>query len=103
LATTRSNTLSLPIYQASAPCFDDVKQRIARTLEFIGSVKPEQIEGSEQRDVTLKLGGRDVHFKGQDCLLGFAPRNSYFHLVTAYAILRHNRVPLRKTDYIGSQ
>jgi hypothetical protein len=100
-AVARLAGVEIPKFEDTEKTFDELKQRIARTLEFVGSVKPEQIDGSEQRDVTLKLGGRDVHFKGQDYLLGFALPNFYFHAVTAYAILRHNGVPLGKTDYIG--
>lgn len=101
-AVARLAGVENPKHDDTEKSFDELKQRIARTLEFIDGVKPEQIDGSEQRDVTLKLGGRDVHFKGQDYLLGFALPNFYFHVVTAYAILRHNGVPLGKTDYLGS-
>ena len=65
------------------------------------SVGPERIDGSEERTITLKIGGQPMSFEGQPYLLKFALPNFYFHLTTAYAILRHNGVELGKRDFIG--
>ena len=62
-----------------------------------------QIDGSEERSVTLKLRVGELQFKGQEYLLHFALPNFYFHLSTAYAILRHNGVDLGKVDFLGSR
>lgn len=81
--------------------FADLKGRIARTIEYIQGFKPAEIDGSEQRVLNFKMGGRDVSFKGQDFLVGFALPNFYFFCTTAYDILRHNGVDLVKRDYLG--
>lgn len=87
--------MTISMYQASAP-------RFARTLDFIASVKPAQIDGTEDRDIVIKLRGGDVTFKGMAYLLGFAWPNFYFHAATAYNILRHNGVELAKGDFLGN-
>jgi hypothetical protein len=68
----------------------------------VQSIQPAQIDGSEEREILLKLGGTEVKFKGMQYLLGFALPNFYFHVVTAYDILRHDGVELAKRDYIGN-
>ena len=65
------------------------------------SFKPAQIDGSEAREVTMKLGGNPVTFKGQPYLVHFVMPNLYFHAAAAYAILRHNGVELGKRDFMG--
>jgi hypothetical protein len=102
-AVARLAGLEIPKHEDNEKTFDELQARIARTLEFIGSVKPAQIDGSEEREIVLKLRGRDVSFKGAQYLLGFALPNFYFHVTTAYDILRHNGVELGKSDFLGSQ
>ena len=63
---------------------------------------PEKIDGSEERAVTLKLGGKELTYTGLQYLLGHAYPNFYFHVTTAYDILRANGVELGKRDYIGT-
>ena len=83
--------------------FLELQQRIDRTVHFLRSLKPEQIDGQEGRRVTLSTRTRgDLEFNGQDYLLAFALPNFFFHLSTAYGILRHNGVELGKLDYLGS-
>src|SRR5712671_4505715 len=86
------------------PKHEDAEQkaRIAKTLDFAESLKPAQIDGSENREVVLKLRGQDVKFNGLQYLLGFAYPNFYFHVTTAYNILRHNGVEIGKRDYLGN-
>jgi uncharacterized protein len=79
-----------------------LKQRIAKTIDFILSVKPESLEGGEEKEVTLKLGGKDARFTGLQYLFGHAYPNFYFHVTTAYNILRANGVDIGKRDYIGT-
>ena len=64
--------------------------------------RQEQINGTETKDITLKLPSRELQFKGQDYLLNFALPNLSFHVVTAYDILRHVGVPVGKMDYLGT-
>lgn len=82
--------------------FAELKARIAKTADFVRGFKPAQLEGTEDKDIVLRLQGRDVTFKGMQYLLGFALPNFYFHVTTAYAILRQNGVDLGKRDFIGT-
>jgi hypothetical protein len=101
-AVARLAALDIPKHEDTEQTFAELKQRIAKTIDFILSVPAEKIDGSEDRQVTLRLGGRDVTFTGIQYLLGFAHPNFYFHVTTAYDILRANGVELGKRDYIGS-
>jgi hypothetical protein len=65
-------------------------------------VSAAKIDGSEERKISLKLRGKDVHFLGQPYFLTFVLPNFYFHITTAYDILRHNGLEIGKPDYIGS-
>ena len=92
-----------------APRFEDVEatfpelaDRIQRTQHYLDQFHPEQIDGSEEKDVNLNLGGHQVSFKGRQYLLGFVTPNFYFHLTTAYAILRHCGVEVGKRDFLGT-
>jgi hypothetical protein len=101
-ASARLGGVAVPSFTDNEASFADLKARIAKTLEFIATVKPAQIDGSEARDITLKAGPRELNFKGQDYLLFFALPNFYFHVTTAFAILRHNGVPIGKLDFLGA-
>ena len=101
-AVARLSGVEVPKYEDTEKTFAELKARIAKTIEFIQSVKPAQIDGSEERDITLKLGGKEITYKGMQYLLGSALPNFYFHVMTAYNILRHNGVEIGKPDYIGT-
>jgi hypothetical protein len=90
-----------PVWDDNETTFAQLQARIAKTITFLKSVKPEQIDGSEDRTVTMKIGPDEHAFKGQPYLLGFALPNFYFHVTTAYSILRHSGVEIGKTDFIG--
>ena len=94
--------IEVPSYADNETTFADLQERIAKTVSFLQSVSAEQVDGSEERAVTLKLRGKDVNFIGQPYLLYFVLPNFYFHVTTAYAILRHNGVELGKMDFIGN-
>ena len=100
-AVARLAGVEVPKHEDTEKTLDELQARIAKTLDFIGSVKPAQIDCSEEREIVLKLRGRDVSFNGAQYLLGFAWPNFYFHATTAYAILRHNGVELGKADFLG--
>lgn len=94
--------VDVPRFEDTETTFDDLQNRIARTISFIETVDASAFNGSEDRDIVLKLGARgDVHFKGLQYLCGFALPNFYFHVTTAYAILRHNGVEIGKGDFLG--
>ena len=101
-AAARLAGIDVPKHEDSEQSFVDLKTRIAKTLDFIESVKPAQLEGSEDRTVTIKLRGEDVKFRGRQYLFNFAWPNFYFHVTTAYDILRHNGVELGKRDFLGN-
>jgi hypothetical protein len=101
-AVARLAGVEIPKHEDTEQSFAELKARIARTIAFVQSIQPAQIDGSEEREILLKLGGTEVKFKGMQYLLGFALPNFYFHVVTAYDILRHDGVELAKRDYIGN-
>jgi hypothetical protein len=90
-----------PKHEDNEASFAELKARVAATLAFIESVKTKDIDGTEEKEVTLKIGGKDTQMKGRDYLLLFAMPNFYFHATTAYALLRHNGVELGKRDFLG--
>lgn len=101
-AVARLAGLEVPKHEDTEKTFDELKERIAKTVAFIDSVKAAQVDGSEDRDLVIKLGPREVQWKGMQYLLGFALPNFYFHAATAYGILRHNGLELAKRDFIGT-
>jgi len=101
-AVARLAGVEIPKHEDTEKTFDELKARIAKTLAFIASVKPAQIDGTEDKEVVLKIRGQDVPFKGAQYLLGYAWPNCYFHVTTTYNILRHNGVDLGKRDFLGN-
>jgi len=91
----------MPSHPNTETSFAELKQRIARTIDFARGYKPEQIDGSEDRAVAIKFPTRTLEMKGQPFLLHFAMPNFYFHATTAYDILRHNGVEVGKRDFLG--
>ncbi|MES2126417.1 MAG: DUF1993 domain-containing protein [Pseudomonadota bacterium] len=94
--------VEVPKYDDTEQSFADLKARIAKTLDFIGSLPREAIEGSADRDITTSSGPNAKQFKGQVYLVHYALAHFYFHATTAYAILRHNGVEIGKKDFVGS-
>ncbi len=84
-----------------ADSFDDLAAMIARTKELLGSIGPEKMEGAEDHDVTFPVGDRKVTMNGADYLLHFSMPNFYFHVTTAYDILRNNGLEIGKSDFMG--
>ena len=102
-AAARLSGSEVPSFADTEATFEELEARIAKTLDYIKSFKPEQIDGSDDKDIVLKIGGKDYPFKGADYLTHFALPNFFFHLTTAYAILRHNGVEVGKRDFIGGK
>ena len=92
----------VPRYEDNEQGFAELKQRIAKTLAFIDNLPVDAIAGSEQRDISFTVAGNTREFKGQAYLLHYALPHFYFHVTTAYAILRHNGIEVGKRDFIGS-
>lgn len=91
-----------PKYEDTEKTIDELKARIAKAIAFVQSFKPEALEGSETRSISLPIGGQTMTFTGQDYLVGFALPNFYFHATAAYSILRHCGVALGKRDFLGA-
>ncbi|MHB8744348.1 MAG: DUF1993 domain-containing protein [Sulfuricaulis sp.] len=81
--------------------FPDLIGRIRKTITYVNTFKPEQIDGSEKRQITLKVRDDTLTLDGQTFLLNRVLPNFYFHITTAYGILRHNGIELGKKDYLG--
>jgi hypothetical protein len=90
-----------PKFEDNEASLAELQSRIAKTRQFMSTIKAGQIDGSEGRDVKFKAGPREFEFKGLPYLTGFALPNFYFHHAMTYAILRHNGLDLSKKDYIG--
>ena len=101
-AMARLAGVEIPKYEDTEKTFEELKVRIARTVAFVETFKAAQIDGTEDKDYVIKLGPREMQWKGMQYLLGFALPNFYFHAATAYDILRHNGVELVKRDFIGN-
>lgn len=94
--------VDIPRYTDEEKTFPDLKARIAKTIAYLNSLKPEQFTGSDDKDITFPAGpDKSLTLPGSRYLLGVAHPNFYFHLTTAYDILRHNGVELGKLDFIG--
>jgi uncharacterized protein len=101
-AVARLAGVEIPQHADVEQTIAELKARIAKTLDFIGSLPAAKIDGSEEREVVMKMRGQEVKFTGLQYLMGHAYPNFYFHCTTAYNILRANGVELGKRDYIGS-
>ena len=99
--TARLAGKEVPKYADEEKSFAELKARIAKTMKFVESIAPKNIDSSEGRDITLTVGGQEMHFKGEPYLVHFALPNFYFHATAAYAILRRCGVEVGKRDFIG--
>jgi hypothetical protein len=100
-ACARLAGVEVPRYDDTETTFAELQQRIARTLAFIDTLPKGAFEDSATRDITTSAGPNARQFKGQPYLLHYALPHFYFHITTAYAILRHNGVEIGKKDFIG--
>lgn len=101
LGGARLTGTEAPAFPDTETNFPELQTRITKTIAFLEGLKEADFEGSETRAVTLKSPSRDFNFIGVDFLNRFVLPNVYFHVTTAYAILRHNGVKLGKVDFLG--
>ena len=101
-AVARLAGIENPVHEDNEKTFAELQGRIAKTIAFIQSVSPAQIDGTEDKDIVIKRGDTETHYKGMQFLLGNSLPNIYFHVTTAYNILRHNGVEIGKRDYLGN-
>jgi hypothetical protein len=91
-----------PKYEDNEKSLAELAARVEKTVAWIESVKPAQLDGSETKDVTVKTRDRELNMKGVDLLLHRSMPNFYFHVTTAYNIMRHNGVEIGKRDFMGN-
>nr|WP_198027995.1 DUF1993 domain-containing protein [Bradyrhizobium murdochi] len=91
-----------PSYEDNEKTIPELKARIARTVAFVKTLDAKKIDESADREITFPLGPNKGHMKGADYLNHFAVPNFYFHVTTAYDILRHCGVEIGKRDFIGA-
>ncbi len=94
--------LEPPQYDGNEKSLAELIARVEKTIDFIKSVKPEQVNGSEDKTISFKIRDRELSFKGLEFLVNQSMPNFYFHATTAYNILRHNGVEIGKRDFLGS-
>jgi hypothetical protein len=93
--------LEPPAIEADEKSIADLIARVEKTVAFLETLKPGQIDGSEDKTIAFKMRGNDVSYKGLDFLLNSNMPNFYFHLTTAYAMMRSNGVEIGKRDFMG--
>ena len=101
-AVARLAGVDIPKHEDTEQTFGELKARIAKTLDFVESVSAAKIDGTEDKDIVTKRGDKETHYKGMQFLLGHAMPNVYFHVTTAFAILRHNGIEIGKRDFLGN-
>lgn len=92
--------MEAPKFEDKEQTFEELRARITRTIEFVKGVPAGSLEGSEDRIIKLPLRDRTLEFKGLDYLLRWIIPNAFFHITTAYAILRQSGVEIGKTDFL---
>ncbi len=101
-ASGRLAGAELPTFEDSEQSFAELTGRIDKTIAYLEGLTPAAIDGSEAKDIVLMRRGESFTVKGQTYLLEQALPNFWFHLTTAYAILRHNGVELGKKDFLAT-
>ncbi len=100
--TARLAQIEIPSFEDNETTFAQLQERITKTINFLQSIKPEQIDGKEDLKISYHQRNKDHNFIGQPYLLNYVLPNIYFHITAAYAILRHNGVEIGKKDFLGN-
>lgn len=100
-AAARLAGIEIPRFEDNETTFAELQARLDKTVAFLKTIQPDQIDGKEDADIVLSFPARTFEFKGQAYLTGWVLPNLYFHTTTAYALLRHGGVELGKADYLG--
>jgi uncharacterized protein len=91
-----------PKFEDNESSFDELRERVRKTIDYVKSLPVDQIDGTEDKDVTVPRRDGPMIIKGEPYLKHFVMPNFYFHVTTTYALLRHNGVDLGKGDFLGS-
>lgn len=100
-AAARLAGIEVPKHEDTEATLAELKARVAKTLDFIKTIKPEQLQGSETREIVLQFPQSTLKFTGINYLTNFVLPNFFFHVTTVYALLRKNGVDLGKRDFLG--
>ena len=100
-AGARLAGIDIPKFEDNEKTLLELKARVRKAIDFLKTLTPTQIDGSEERAITITAGGKTLNFKGLDYLQSWALPNFYFHVATAYNLLRHGGVEIGKMDYLG--
>jgi hypothetical protein len=90
-----------PRFEDNEKTIEELRTRIAKTIDYLKTLPASAFEGSEERDIKVPAGERTLEFKGLAFLQRWAIPNVFFHVTTAYNILRHNGVEIGKRDFLG--
>jgi uncharacterized protein len=100
-SSSRLAGIEPPRFEDNEKTIEELRARIARTIDYLKGLPASAFEGSEDRDIKVPSGERTLEFKGLDFLQRWAIPNVFFHVTTAYNILRHNGVDIGKRDFLG--
>ncbi|MGH9621309.1 MAG: DUF1993 domain-containing protein, partial [Bryobacteraceae bacterium] len=100
-AAARLAGVEVPKHEDTEATLAELKTRVAKTLDFIKTIKPEQLQGAETREIVLQFPQTTLKFDGINYLTNFVLPNFFFHVTMAYALLRKNGVDLGKRDFLG--
>jgi hypothetical protein len=98
----RLSEIEIPSFPDVETNFAELQERIQKNIEFLKTIKPEQLDGKEDLKISYVQRGKENNFIGLPYLQNWVLPNLYFHITTAYAILRHNGVEIGKKDYLGN-
>ena len=101
-AAARISGIEAPSHEDNESSFEELIARINKTIEFLNSLPTDKINGTEEKEIKFQAGPYELDFTGATYLSMWALPNIYFHVTTAYNILRHNGVALAKLDYVGT-
>ena len=102
LAVSRLAGIDAPRFEDNETTVAELRERLKKTQDFLATVTPAAMEGSEAREVTITPGGNKITFKGEDYLTKFALPNFFFHVTTAHDILRSRGLSVGKMNYLGA-
>lgn len=94
--------VEIPRFEDNEATFAELQARIAKTVDFLSTIKPGQVDGSEDKDIEITRSSGTVKYKGQAYLLEQVLPNFFFHVTTTYNLLRHGGVEIGKRDYLGN-
>lgn len=100
-AGARLADIDIPKFEDNEKTLPELKSRLRKAIDFLQTLKPAQIDGSEDKAISLTVGGNALNFKGLDYLNSWVLPNFYFHVTTAYNLLRHGGVEIGKMDFLG--